>query len=97
MFHVYAARFFINDTWFNEIWIDSHYELKHSGSITDKLILELVGQLNYRAFLPQVVRKDGFQFFETSVVLETKPYRLIWVVPPDGSYLGVRNAYRRSR
>ena len=97
MFRVISARFFINGTWFNEVWIDSHYEEKHSGSITDSLILELVGLLNYQTFLPQVTRQDGFQFFETSLVLKDKPYRLVWVVPPDGSYLGVRNAYRKSR
>lgn len=97
MFRVFEANLFINDTWFNEVWIDTHYEEKHSQSINDQLILHLLGQLNYEIHHPQVVRLDGFQFFETEIVFSGKLYRLIWLIPPDASYIGVRNAYRRSK
>ena len=97
MFRVVEIRFFINETWFSEVWIDTHYEEKHSRSINDQLILELLGLLNYECFLPQLVRKDGFQFYETDLFFGGKPYRLIWVIPPDACYIGIRNAYRRSK
>lgn len=97
MFRVYESRLFINGTWFCEVWIDTHYEEKHSKSINDELILEMLGLLNYERYLPQVIRKDGYQFYTTDLVLNGKAYRLIWVIPPDESYVGVRNAYRRSK
>ncbi len=96
MFRIYESRVFVNDMWFTEIWIDSHYELKHRESINDKLILELLSQLNFKTFVPQEIRQDGFQFFATNVECQAKPYRLIWIIPPDKNYLGVRNAHRRS-
>ncbi len=97
VFRIIEARLFINDTWFNEVWIDTHYEKKHSESINDKLILDLLLLLNYESYIPQVVREDGYQFYETDLAKEGKPYRLIWVIPPDTSYIGVRNAYRRPK
>ncbi len=97
MFRIIEVRLFINDTWFNEIWIDTHYEKKHSRSINDELILNLLQLLNYEHHLPQMIREDGYQFYETDLVRNGKPYRLIWVVPPDASYIGVRNAYRRPK
>lgn len=97
MFRRIETRLFINNTWFNEVWIDSHYEKKHSQSINDSLIIELVRQLNYECFLPQIVRNDGFQFYETDIYLNNKAYRLIWLIPPNSSYIGIRNAYRRSK
>jgi hypothetical protein len=41
------------------------------------------------------MESNGFHFFEVDVELRGKAYRLILVVPQDGSYLGVRNVYRR--
>lgn len=96
MFRVYEARYFINDTWFGEIWIDSHYELKHKQSINDELILELVQHLTHQTHFPQEIR-NGYQFYESEIIWREKLYRLIWLIPPDESYLGVRNAYRRPR
>lgn len=97
MFRIVEARLFINNTWFSKVWIDTHYEEKHSRSINDKLILELLGVLNYESYLPQMIREDGYQFYETDLIWSGKPYRLIWVIPPDETYIGVRNAYRRSK
>lgn len=97
MFRVYDTTLFINGTRFTEVWIDPHYELKHSRSINDDLILKLVDLLDGKWHLPQVVRDDGFRFFATDLELGDKLYRLIWVIPPDESYIGVRNAYRSRR
>ncbi len=40
---------------------------------------------------------SGYKFYEADGKYNGKAYRLILVIPPDGSYLGVRNAYRRSK
>ncbi|PIU01086.1 MAG: hypothetical protein COT74_00855 [Bdellovibrionales bacterium CG10_big_fil_rev_8_21_14_0_10_45_34] len=67
MFRVVEFRLFINNTWFSEVWIDSHYEEKHSRSINDNLILELLRALNLGSYLPQMIRNDGYQFYETDL------------------------------
>ncbi len=86
----------INGLHFDELWIDPHYEEKHKDSIDDPLILELVNQLN--GWLIQLNSEvGGFGFYEADGNFGGKSYRLILVVPPDGAYLGVRNAYRRSK
>ena len=98
MFRVYkVGHLWVNGTQFHKVWIDPHYEVKHQGSINDELILSLVGLLDRQLpFLPKKVRADGFEFFESDLVWKGKHYRLIWIIPPDRDYLGVRNAYRRS-
>jgi hypothetical protein len=83
-----------NEEHFNEVWIDPHYEEKHGDSVTDQLILSLLSRLSEKPWASQSDAK-GFHFFEVDVDFKSKFYRLIIVVPPDGSYLGVRNAYRR--
>lgn len=95
MFRVYMWSVLFNGTKFNRVWIDPHYEQKHSDSINDRLILSLVLRLEDEQWLtPQRVAK-GYAYYEVDLMLQKKSYRVILVVPPDSSYLGVRNVYRR--
>jgi hypothetical protein len=96
VYRVYAIDLVINDTSFSEVWIDPHYEENHKESINDQLILNLLELINHRIISAKAESK-GFQFFEVDVQVRYKVYRLILVIPPDNSYLGVRNAYRRSK
>lgn len=80
----------------DEVWIDPHYEEKHKDSINDELILAIVKDLNgWLIVLSAVV--GGYSFYEADGAYDGKMYRLILVVPFDNRYLGVRNAYRRSK
>lgn len=94
MFRIYEIQVVFNEERFNEVWIDPHYEEKHWDSMNDELILSLLTRLTEKPWTNQKQTK-GFCFFEVDVDFNSKLYRLIIVVPPDGSYLGVRNAYRR--
>jgi hypothetical protein len=94
MFRVYEIPVVFNEERFSEVWIDPHYEEKHGDTINDELILSLLARLSGKAWATQMESK-GFYFFEVDLGLRGKFYRLILVVPPDGSYLGVRNVYRR--
>ena len=85
-----------NDVRYFEIQIDPHYEEKHSGSINDLLIIDLLKKVDNKTF-SVVAERDGYSYFEIDVELHNKLYRLILVTPFDNIYLGVRNAYRRSR
>lgn len=86
----------MNGEHFDELWIDPHYEEKHKDSINDQLILELVKKVDgWLITLSSVV--SGYEFYEADGNFQGKAYLLILVIPPDGAYLGVRNAYRRSK
>jgi hypothetical protein len=95
-FRLYPTWIVVNGLTFRQVAISTHYERKHKASINDHLILELIQLLHHRRFLPSAVDESGFQYFVTDpLVLNAKPYRLVWLIPPDQSYLGVRNAFRR--
>jgi hypothetical protein len=92
----YDIDIIINGKLFNELWIDPHYEEKHNDSINDQLILELVKKID-GWLITMNSRVSGYEFYEADGSFHGKVYRLILVIPPDGAYLGVRNAYRRSK
>ena len=96
MFRVYRVSLTINEIHFSEVWIDPHYELKHRASINDDLILLLLRQIDLHYF-EAAAQSYGFSYYEVDIEHRTKPYRLILVIPDDGTYLGIRNAYRRSK
>ncbi len=96
MFRVYKIAVVFDEKLFSEVWIDPHFEEKHGESISDELILSLLQWLNGRPVVVQMESK-GFQFFELDIEWLGKSYRLILVVPPDCSYLGVRNMYRKKK
>ena len=95
-YRIYPTRIMVNGLTFRQVVISTHYERKHKAIINDHLILDLIQLLHHRRFLPSAVDDSGFQYFVTDpLVLNAKPYRLVWLIPPDQSYLGVRNAFRR--
>lgn len=96
LYRRYSIDLRVNGKNFKEVWIDPYYELKHKDSVDDQLILNLVQAFDgWLISLSAAV--SGFEFYEAEGNYEGKAYRVILVIPADGSYLGVRNAYRRSK
>ena len=96
MFRVYKVQLVFDRKHFDELWIDPHYENKHGESITDELILTLIQKLGERAVEPNA-EGGGFRYYVIEITYRQKLYRLILVRPANDSYVGVRNAYRRSK
>lgn len=85
----------VNNRHINHVVIDPHYELKHADTISDSLIMKLVGLLDGGDFAPEAI-KEGFEYYTTeNLILKGKSYRLIWLLEKDRLYIGVINAYRR--
>ncbi len=90
----YPVRVVINDVFITEVIIDSHYEQKHSESINDQLILELVKILD-KGFFEPVSISGKFSYFVTPrMEHQSKAYKLIWLMESGETYLGIINAYR---
>lgn len=75
--------------------IDQKYRAKHP-EMNDEIILSLVQQLRNKEHDPEEEGEGkGFRYFKTEPVYwKNRPYRMIWLLPEDGSYLGVINAFR---
>jgi hypothetical protein len=86
----------INGRSINKIVIDPHYEEKHADDIDDKLIIELVKKLDGRFELPEE-KDDKFSFFVTLLGLNSRQYRLVWLLEDGSIYIGIINAYRDDR
>jgi hypothetical protein len=85
----------VNSRRINQVVIDPHYEEKHSETISDKLILDLVNLLDGGDFVPEAVNK-GFEYYTNeNLAVHGKRYRLVWLLEKDQLYIGVINAYRR--
>jgi hypothetical protein len=95
-FRKYRYNVSISELYLDEVWIDIHYEKNHSESMNDELIFDLVDILDQFEY-KQVDEKDGFDWYTSEVKLDEKPYKVVWLIPPDINYLGIRNAYRRSK
>ena len=54
----------VNNRLIRHVVIDPHYELKHSDTISDALIVELVGLLDGGDFTPEAVIKE-FEYYTT--------------------------------
>lgn len=92
----HKASIMVNGILFTRLVIDTHYEKKHKATINDKIILGLAQALYGRYFLPEAVSESGFKYFVNDPwPFNDKWYRLIWLIPPDNSYIGVLNAFRR--
>jgi hypothetical protein len=95
MIRKYSIRIYINDRWFDEIWIDSHYEEKHKDSISDEIIIGLIKNLSYQVFIPAAESHNGWEYFKTQpIYYGKKAYRLIWLTHKNEIYVGIRNAFR---
>jgi hypothetical protein len=94
---IFPLRIKINRRWIDTVVIDPHYEEKHSSSISDEIILELVMKLDGGVFEAGAIGKNGHEYYTTEPLYYlSKPYRLVWLLPPEGSYLGIINCFRRS-
>ena len=94
----YPLLLVVNSRVINEIIIDSHYEIRHSKSVNDEMILELVRTYLDGGTFPEEQRgPQGHEYFAIEpLYYHGKPYRLVWLLPPGGDSLGVVNCYRRS-
>ncbi len=91
----YGISITVNSRSVTRVVIDPHYELKHSDSVDDETILNLVQLLDGKTFTPEAER-DGFQYFKTDPLeLNSVNYRLIWLLEKNEIYIGVINAFRR--
>ena len=73
----YPVRLTINGRNIEKVIIDPHYELKHSDSVSDKVILELVQQLSGSRFDPEAEDAKFQYFVSDNLVLGQKRFRLI--------------------
>ena len=96
MFRHHKLNVCVNGTWFHDVLIDSHVMERHGSSIDDQLVLNLVEKLHMGFYKVEDTDENGFDYFvNEELILDEKPYRLVWLMPPDKSYLGVRTAFRR--
>lgn len=97
MRHEYELKITINGRKLSRVIIDQHYKEKHSSTVNDHTILELVKTLNDEV-LPVDREEDGYQYFRVEPVMYDKsPYRLVLVIYIHDDFLGVVNAFRVKR
>ena len=83
-----------NERIFRRVIIDQHYKKKHSDSVNDQLILELVSTLNGQSFTSEA-KQDDYDFFKIEPVRwKNKSYRLILTLSRSDDFIGVINAFR---
>ena len=88
----------LNGRKIDEIQIDPHFEKKHSKTVNDFIIIALVKSLDGSEHKPDAVGKDGFEYFvKDPILLHDKPYRLVWLLHPKETYVGILNCFRRSK
>ena len=93
----YSLTIRINGRKLSRIVIDKHYAEKHSESVDDQTILDLVKTLDGEDFLFESEHGD-FQYFTAEPVFKSDaPYRLIMVLCIHDDYLGVINVFRVDR
>jgi len=91
----YKISITVNSRAITRLVIDPHYELKHSDSVDDEIVLCLVQLLDGKTFTHEG-ESDGFQYFKTDPLeLNGINYRLIWLLEKNEIYIGVINAFRR--
>lgn len=91
----YKLQLVINTKPIDRVIIDPHYEEKHSASINDEIILELVKTLNGNLYEADAVKRPYSYFVTDKIELRGKFYKLIWMLEDTELYIGVINAYRR--
>ena len=90
----YDVQLEVNGRAISKVIIDPHYEVHHSSSLNDQIILRLVRSLNGKEF--EAVDQTGpYQYFvEDKILIEKRLYKLVWLLEDDQIYVGVVNAYR---
>jgi hypothetical protein len=91
----YRIKITVNNRRIKKVIIDPHYELKHSSSVNDKVILELVELLDGGIF-PVQDRVEAYEYYVADKLkLSGKYYKLVWLLEDNQIYIGVINAHRR--
>jgi hypothetical protein len=91
----YIISITVNEILITKVIIDPHYEEKHSESINDEIILNLVKTLDGQNFEPDDEKSPYSYFVTDGIVFNEKAYKLIWLLEDHEIYIGVINAYRR--
>lgn len=92
----YRINLTVNGRQLSKLIIDPHFEVKHSTSISDEIITELVKKLDGEFYGAEAIGSDDFQYFvEDHMELNDKTYKLIWILHDDEIFIGVVNCYRR--
>ncbi len=92
---IYEIDLKINNIPIKRVIIDPHYEIRHSESINDELIIDLAKTLNGKMFEAETI-KEPFSYFVIDQILHRgKFYKLIWLLEEEQQYIGIINAYRR--
>lgn len=94
----YSVDLSLNGRHIQKVIIDPHYEIKHSASITDELILELVQIYLDGEEFESISGPDenGFEYFvRDHLKLKGRAYKLVWLLNENEVYIGILNAYRR--
>lgn len=90
----YKVNIEFNDIRITKVIIDPHYEKKHSSSINDELILQLVQKIDGLVLFPESI-KPPYSYFSDEIRLNGKLYKMIWLLEDHQIYIGVINTYRR--
>jgi hypothetical protein len=90
----YSVDLIVNNIRITKVIVDPHYEDKHSKSINDDIILNLVKTLDGKLFEVDAVKEPYSYFVTDEIVLDGKQYKLIWLLEDHQIYIGVVNAYR---
>lgn len=95
MYHIHKMNVYVNEIWFLHVHIHEHVFERHGESITTEIILNLIRQLHFGKFKVEARDEKNWQYFATHQTLNRKSYRLVWCIPPDADFLGVRTAFRK--
>lgn len=87
----------VNGHAIKRVIIDPHYELKHSSSISDEIILSLVEKLDGGEFRPIDQEGQYLYFVNDRMQLGNKLYKLVWLLDKNEIFIGVINAHRRKK
>ena len=89
----YKLSLLINGRKLSRVIISQHYKVNHP-EMSDPLILRLMSELNGQFFDVEEAKGD-FEYFKAEpVVLEDKPYRVVFLLCVGEDFLGVVNAFR---
>jgi hypothetical protein len=85
----------VNGKLANRVIIDSHATERHPD-ITDETVLDLVLMLNEVEQIPDDI-KAPYEYYVSLLLLNSKQYRLVWLLEEGELYVGVITAYRDDR
>ena len=96
---IYRVAIWFNEYRYSQIVIDPHYEVKHKGSISDELILDLL-RLNVdreEMLSDREESKEGYLYYVLHVIQGGRKYRLVFCTHEDRDLFVVLNCFRESK